>query len=647
MLEDTVRLKTFGLRCLEHIHLLTWAASPFAKLCPCSTTPSFVSIPILGLRGIPHCFQERERLPTQWTSASVRQKTGRHTEMTGALTVMTLKAMKLRRRIRTRLTHSRGKCSQFRWQDIRPREKSCPTSWMMQNWWKRHLADWATRLQTVPKDVDNDTLHQMFQQFLHSLNTRTYAVILHMAGHGQERDGHLILNLVDGSGVFVDNLFQNLNERLDDLVLSSQSEDDFVHDVGILVIWDACRERAESQFSIPHRVKCRKKLRERQQALIHSCMSGGQSLDSLAGSNQSPFMVALGGLLGANTPFNVFEFAEHLNARVKASSKGMQPVEWSAEATKLNHRYDWFVDLEKCNQLRIFDVRLKRLQAESNDVEACARLVSLWKVPCKSAESSEDCLQSLQDSQQRLLSDLRCGWMDSTVNAEQQGKDAEQAKNAALERAKDAESRAADAEQQTKDAVQAKDAALEKARDYLLKRNNESKTLRVALLTQNSKQEMQCKQRMLLWKKLELLRDYLLKRNNEPKMLRVALLTQSSKQEMQCKQRMLLWKKPELLRDYLLKRNNEPKMLREVLLKRKKKRKCWKGATRMPKNEPRKRRRRLTMPRDISLLCAIRWPAVCTRRLPVRPPSASFVEEWQANFRTWMLHFQKHVCTKL
>ena len=312
------------------------------------------------------------------------------------------------------------------------------------------------------KDVDKDALQQMFHKFLHPLNTRTYAVILHIAGHGEEHDGHLILNLVDGSKVFVDDLLQILNKRLDDLVLSSQSEDDFVHDVGILVIWDACREHPDSQFSIPRRAKRQKLLRERQQALIHSCMSGGQSLDSLAGSNHSPFMVALGGLLDANTPFNVFEFAEDLNARVKASTKGMQSVEWNAEATKLNHRYDWFVDLETCKRLRIFDVRLKRLQAESNDVEACARLISLWKVPCKSAGSSEDCLQSLQDAQQRLLSDLR---KDSAVNAALRGKDAEQAKNVALARAKDAESRAANAEQQTKDAVQAKNAALARAKD--------------------------------------------------------------------------------------------------------------------------------------------------------------------------------------
>ena len=140
----------------------------------------------------------------------------------------------------------------------------------------------------------------------------------------------------------------------------------------------------------------------------------------------------------------------------------MQSVEWNAEATNLNHRYDWFVDLETCNRLRIFDVRLKRLQAESSDVEACARLISLWKVPCKSTESSEDCLQALQDSQQRLLSDLR---MDSAVNAGLRAKDAEEAKNVALAKAKDAESRAADAEQQTKDAAQAKDDAVARAKD--------------------------------------------------------------------------------------------------------------------------------------------------------------------------------------
>lgn len=154
----------------------------------------------------------------------------------------------------------------------------------------------------------------------------------------------------------------------------------------------------------------------------------------------------------------------------------MQSVEWNAEATNLNHRYDWFVDLETCNRLRIFDVRLKRLQAESSDVEACARLISLWKVPCKSTESSEDCLQALQDSQQRLLSDLR---MDSAVNAGLRAKDAEEAKNVALAKAKDAERLLAEAQRRATDAERSV-AQKEEENNMMLERGNRDAEKRAA-----------------------------------------------------------------------------------------------------------------------------------------------------------------------
>ena len=279
-------------------------------------------------------------------------------------------------------------------------------------------------VESPAKNVPKDTLQGMFSEFLDSLDTKTYTVILHIAGHGFEQDGNLVLALADGSQdsedskVYVDKLLSDLNNRLDKIVLESKSEDDPVHSVGVLVIWDACREA----INIPARSKGRRQLRERQQAIIHSCMFGGRSEEAVAGSkNVSPLILALSDLLRTSSPFTVFELAEHLNARVKDATKGRQSVELRSEATKLNSCYDWFVDLENCNKLRAHDVVLKRLQAPIHDVKACARLISLWRVPCKSIESVEDvedCLQSLQDSRQRHLSDLRAHRIDATVRAE-------------------------------------------------------------------------------------------------------------------------------------------------------------------------------------------------------------------------------------
>ena len=293
-------------------------------------------------------------------------------------------------------------------------------------------------VESPEKNVPRDTLLAMFSKFLKTLNTETYTVILHIAGHGFQQDGHLVLDLIDGSEVYLDELLFDLNDRLDEIVKQSKSQDDPVHSAGVLVIWDACREA----LSIPGLFPLRKSLRGRQQAIIHSCMSGGRSEEAVADSKNSPLILALSNLLGTKSPFTVFELAEHLNARVKAATKGRQSVELRSEATKLNTCYDWFVDLEKCNQLRAYDVTLKRLQAENHDLKACARLISLWKVPCKSIESVEDvedCLQSLQDSQQRLLSDWRAPWLDATVQAERRADEEKRFRQDAERRADDAE----------------------------------------------------------------------------------------------------------------------------------------------------------------------------------------------------------------
>ena len=294
------------------------------------------------------------------------------------------------------------------------------------------------KVESPAKNVSKDTLQGMFSEFLKSLDSKTYTVILHIAGHGFEQAGRLVLDLIDGSAVYLDELLFDLNDQLDKLVLQSNSKDDPVHSAGILVIWDACREA----LPIPIRSKGRKILRERQQAIIHSCMFGGCSEEAVADSENSPLILALSDLLGTNTPFTVFELAEHLNARVKAATKGRQSVELRSEATKLNNCYDWFVDLEKCNQLRAYDVTLKRLQAEKHDLKACARLISLWKVPCKSIESVEDvedCLQSFQDSQQRLVSDMRAPRLNATVEALEQAAEAKRLREETEGRAAEAE----------------------------------------------------------------------------------------------------------------------------------------------------------------------------------------------------------------
>ena len=288
------------------------------------------------------------------------------------------------------------------------------------------------KVESPAKNVPKDTLLAMFSKFLESLNTKTYTAILHIAGHGFEQDGNLVLAHTDGSKIYVDKLLSDLHDRLDKIVLESKSEDHPVRAAGVLVIWDACREAGEA-LNLPRRSKCRRKLREceRQQAIIHSCMFGGRSEEAVAGSKNSPFILALSDLLGTNSPFTVSELAEHLNARVKAATKNRQSVELRCEATNLNNCHDWFVDLKNCNKLRAYDVLLKRLQAPIHDLKACARLISLWKVPCKSIESVEDvedCLQSLQDKRQRLLSDMRAPRLDETVKALEQAAEAKRLK---------------------------------------------------------------------------------------------------------------------------------------------------------------------------------------------------------------------------
>ena len=314
------------------------------------------------------------------------------------------------------------------------------------------------------KDVGGSVLDKLFEDFLQSLHTRTYAVILHVACHGEEKDGHLVLKLPDNTEVYVDEYIGRLNRRLDELVRQSQSPADPVKDVGVILFWDACREQCEAKMHLPRRVKLRKNLRERQQVMIYSCMSGGQSDDGSSESSKSPFTAALQELLGANTPFNVFELSENLNAKMKAATRGRQAVELSAEFTNLNMRYDWFVDLDTCNKLRTCDVRLQQLKALSDDLRACARLISLWKVPCGSANTVDDYLRSAQDAKQKLLSDLRAPWVDSFTNAKQQAADAEQAKATAQEKAKAFEQCVADAEQKVADMEQAKETAQEKAK---------------------------------------------------------------------------------------------------------------------------------------------------------------------------------------
>eukprot|EP00434_Breviolum_minutum_P044153 symbB.v1.2.039400.t1/scaffold6538.1/size22092/2 len=328
------------------------------------------------------------------------------------------------------------------------------------------------KVERPAKNVPKDTLEAMFSEFLRSLDTKIYTVVLHIAGHGFEQDGNLVLSLSNGSKdsedskVYMDKLLSDLHDRLDKIVLESKSEDDPVHSVGVLVIWDACREA----LNLTKRSKCRRKLREgeRQQAIIHSCMFRGGSEEAVGGSKNSPLILALSDLLGTNSPFNLFELAGHLNARVKAATKFRQSVELRYEGTKLNDCYDWFVDLENCNKLRAHDVVLKRLQAPIHDLKACARLISLWKVPCKSIESVEDvedCLQSLRDSKQQLLSDSRAPMLDASVQALEQTAEVKRSR----EEVQEAKGRAAEALQEKDDFLKALEAARRYQREqYLL-----------------------------------------------------------------------------------------------------------------------------------------------------------------------------------
>ena len=281
-------------------------------------------------------------------------------------------------------------------------------------------------------NVSEDELDRMFTNFRRSLSTQTYRIVLHIAGHGYEHKGHLILELGDGTKVHVDEFVVRLNLELDEIISkrADKNKEDPVHSVAILVLWDACREKlffpSRPQKAYP------KSLRERQQAMIHSCPTGGQSYDGCAGSKNSPFILALMDLLGINTPFNVLELAMHLNVKVKTATLGKQSVEVSCEATKMDRIYDWFVDIKKCNQLRMRDITWKQLQADIDDPKACARLISLW------------------DCQQQLLSDLAAENLDrvkaQTEDFERQTAEAKRSLQEASKRAEDAERRAQNAE---------------------------------------------------------------------------------------------------------------------------------------------------------------------------------------------------------
>ena len=289
----------------------------------------------------------------------------------------------------------------------------------------------------------------MFDNFRKSLSSQTYRIILHIAGHGYEQNGNLILELSEGTKVYMNEFLASLNLQLDEIISQrSESKEDPVHNVAILVLWDACRE--SPSFPIPRRHRIRKLFRERQQALIHSCMTGSQGYDGCANSKNSPFILALMDLLGINTPFNVFELAMHLNTKVKDATHGKQSVEISCEATQIHRMNDWFVDLKKCNQLGMLQVHWKKLEAEIDDPKACARLVSFW------------------DCQQQLFVDLAADALErvkaQTVDFERQEAETkrslqealkqkaktQRSLQEALKRVEDAERRAQKAEETSK-----------------------------------------------------------------------------------------------------------------------------------------------------------------------------------------------------
>ena len=299
------------------------------------------------------------------------------------------------------------------------------------------------------KDVEKTCLEELFEKFLNdSLSKKTYVVVLHVACHGEEQGGHLVLKLTDGTDFYLDDLLVRLNKRLDTLVRQA-SQTDPVKDVAVFVLWDACRTHNGAKLHLPKRVTAAKTTRERQQVMMYSCMNGGSSADGQGQSTNSPFTAALKELLDEKIPWNVLEFQEHLNSKVKSATKGRQAVESSGETTNLSMRYDCFVDLITCNKLRLGQQRFRRLKAKQGNPKAFARLVSLWKVevPYKPTDTPEDFLRSMRESQQEELLKLRAQWVDKMATAVQAKEDAE-------EQARVAENKRADAQKKVSEAKQ-------------------------------------------------------------------------------------------------------------------------------------------------------------------------------------------------
>ena len=94
-----------------------------------------------------------------------------------------------------------------------------------------------------------------------------------------------------------------------------------------MVLWDACCQHSGAKLHLPKRVKVAKTIRERQQVMIYSCMNDGCSKDGLGQSINSPFTVALKGMLDENIPRDILEIQEHLNGKVKSATRGRQAVE--------------------------------------------------------------------------------------------------------------------------------------------------------------------------------------------------------------------------------------------------------------------------------------------------------------------------------
>ena len=304
------------------------------------------------------------------------------------------------------------------------------------------------------RDVGKDELDSLFQDFLKCLfeDRQTYAIVLHLACHGREKAGHLVLKLIDGSELHFDDYLDQLNKQLDVMARPLRTKAYPVNDVAILILWDACRDHNEPELKLPRRKRYRGL--ERQHVMIYSCMSGGQAADGLAtpGCQLSPFTDALKECISQHPPFSLAKLYEHVNGKVTKSTARRQSLEFREEATRLYKRVDWFVDSDTCNKLRAFDVEVQQKQAERKLF--LSELKAPWKDLMANTDDDVNAEEKITDLEQKVLL------------AEQQARDLKQEVKLAKQQAREADERTTQAQAKAATEIrQAQEAAQEKVAD--------------------------------------------------------------------------------------------------------------------------------------------------------------------------------------